>query len=151
MFKKPCSVVLIALLVLPATAQNNSGSAASNAAPTTLVGCVQKSGDVFTLNDETSKVTAQLRGSGLRNGRHVQVTGTQTTATPAGGATQVLDVTSVKSVAGSCKAARAGSSYADSPGSEKRGKIIGAVIVGAVVTGVAVEVISRQGAGRGGR
>jgi hypothetical protein len=152
MFKALCSVILIALLALPAIAQNNPGSAQSGAAPSTLVGCVHKTGDVYTLNDEASKITAQLRGGSLRNGRHVQVTGTAVAnASPAGGATQVLDITSVTPVAGSCKAATsAGSSYV-APDAAKRGKIIGAFVIVAIATGVAIEVISRQGEARGGR
>ena len=156
MFKKLCSAVLIALLTLPATAQNNpspapSGASPSAAGPSTMVGCIEKTGDAFTLSDETSKVTVQLRGSGLKGGRHVQVTGTRAAnATPASGATAVLDVSSVKSVKGSCKAASAGSSYVGSPSATHRGKIIGAIVMGVIITGVAIEVISRQGAGRGG-
>src|ERR1700688_2913221 len=103
--KALCSVTLTALLVFSAVAQTNPGS--------TLVGCVQKTGDIYTLTDETSKVTAQLRGGNLEKGRHVQVTGTPSAnASPAAGATEVLDVTGVKTVAGSCQAAMtAGSSF----------------------------------------
>ena len=153
MSKKFCSAMLTVLLTLSATAQNNPSPAASSAAPSTLVGCVQKTGDVYTLSDETSKATAQLRGHGLKNGRHAQVTGTlATNASPAGGATEVLDISSIKYVAGSCKAGKnASSSYVASPSSGGHGKLIGAVVMGVIITGVAVELISRQGEARGGK
>jgi hypothetical protein len=152
-FRVLCSVTLTALLAFPATAQTNPnpGSAQLGSVPTTLVGCVQKTGDVYTLTDETSKTTAQLRGGNLRKGRHVQVTGTPSAnASPAGGATEVLDVTGVKSVGGSCRATpgSAGSSYV--AGGTKRGTVVSVFIMVTLVTLGAIAVISRQGEARGG-
>ena len=140
--KALCSVTLTALLVFSAVAQTNPGSA--------LVGCVQKTGDIYTLTDETSKVTAQLRGGSLKKGRHVEVTGTPSaSAIPAGGATEVLDVTGVKSVAGNCQAATtAGSSYVSGKG-PKRATIIGVLVMAVVIAGGAVATVSRQGSARG--
>jgi len=142
MFKALCSVTLSALLAINAVAQTNPG--------TTLVGCVQKNGNIYTLTDETSKVTAQLRGGSLKSGRHVQVTGTPSAnATPTAGATQVLDVTSVKSAAGSCQAVTAGSSFVGDDSSKKRATIIGVFVLAAVVAGAAIATASRQGSARG--
>lgn len=141
MFKALCSVTLTALLVFSAVAQTNPG--------TTLVGCVLKNGDVYTLTDETSKVTAQLKGGSLKEGRHVQVTGTPlASATPTAGATEVLNVTGVKSAAGNCQPVTAGSAFA-SGDSAKRAKFVGVFVLAAVVAGAAIATASRQGSARG--
>jgi len=142
MLKALCSVTLSALLVLNAVAQTKPGS--------TLVGCVQKNGNTYTLTDETSKVTAQLRGVSLKNGRHVQVTGTPSAnGTPTAGATEILDVTGVKSAAGSCQAVTAGSSFVSSDSSKKRATIVGVFVLAAVAAGAAIATASRQGSARG--
>ncbi len=92
------------LLTIQATAQTSSG-----APPAPLAGCVQKDGSVYTLVDENSKTKVQLRGGNLRAGQHVQVTGTAASnASPAGGATQVLEVSGVQRTAGSCPSASGG-------------------------------------------
>jgi hypothetical protein len=142
MFKALCSVTLSALLVFSAVAQTNPSS--------TLVGCVQKTGDIYTLTDETSKVTAQLRGGSLKEGRHVQVTGTPAaSATPASGATQVLDVTRVTSVAGNCQSPTAGSSFMSGSAEHKRAMFVGIFVIAAVTAGAAIATASRQGSARG--
>src|ERR1700733_8784725 len=65
-----------------------------------FVGCPVKSGNNFLITDETSNVTAELRGTKLKAGQHVQVTGSLIpNANPE---TQVMAVTSVKEVAGPC-------------------------------------------------
>jgi hypothetical protein len=137
--------MLTAILTISTVAQAQSG-----AAPTTLIGCVQKAGSVYTLTDEASKVTAQLRGGSLKKGKHVQVTGTPVAnASPAGGATAVLDVTAVTPSAGSCQAATvAGSSFTSAPAT-KRATIVSIFVITAVIAGTAVAVISRQGSARG--
>ena len=149
MFKALCSVTLSALLVFTAVAQTNPGTAAkSEAVPSTLVGCVQKAGDIYTLTDETSKVTAQLNGGRLKAGRHVQVTGT-TAASAASSATEILNVTSVTGVAGSCQAPMtSGASFAGTD-SGKRAKLIGILVIGSVIAGGAIATAARQGSARG--
>jgi len=110
MLKTPGTAAVAAALPLTiqATAQTTSGAAPS--AP--LAGCVQKNGDIYTLVDENSKTKVQLRGGKLRAGQHIQVTGTAVAnASPAGGATQVLEVSGVQRTAGSCPAARSGSRH----------------------------------------
>src|ERR1700730_12848743 len=97
------------LLTIQATAQTSSGAPS---AP--LAGCVQKDGNIYTLVDENSKTKVQLRGKNLRAGQHVQVTGTaDANASPAGGATQVLEVSGVQRTAGSCPGASSGSHHAN--------------------------------------
>ena len=92
------------LLTIQATAQTSSGAPS---AP--LAGCVQKDGGIYTLVDENSKTKVQLRGGNLRAGQHIQVTGTAAAnASPAGGATQVLEVSGVQRTAGSCPGASSG-------------------------------------------
>ena len=103
MFKIPgtAAVATALLLTIQATAQTSSGAPS---AP--LAGCVQKNGDIYTLVDENSKTKVQLRGGNLRAGQHIQVTGTAAAnASPAGGATQVFEVSGVQRTAGSCSSA----------------------------------------------
>ena len=89
------------LLTIQATAQTSAGA---SSAP--LAGCVQKNGDIYTLVDENSKTKVQLRGGDLRAGQHIQVTGTAAAnASPAGGASQVFEVSGVQRTAGSCSGA----------------------------------------------
>src|SRR5713226_1069660 len=101
------AVAVALLLTIQVTAQTNSGTPS---AP--LAGCVQKDGDIYTLVDENSQTKVQLRGRNLRAGQHIQVTGTATAnASPAGGATQVLQVSGVQRTPGSCPGARSGSHH----------------------------------------
>ena len=108
MFKISGTAVAAALLLtIQATAQTSSGAPS---AP--LAGCVQKNGGIYTLVDENSKTKVQLRGGNLRAGQHIQVTGTAVAnASPAGGATQILDVSGVQRTAGSCPGASSGSHH----------------------------------------
>src|SRR5260370_38897780 len=95
------------LLTIQATAQTSAGAPS---AP--LAGCVQKNGGIYTLVDENSKTKVQLHGGNLRAGQHIQVTGTAAAnASPAGGATQVLEVSGVQRTPGSCPAARSGARH----------------------------------------
>jgi hypothetical protein len=101
------AVAAALLLTIQATAQTSAGAPS---AP--LAGCVQKDGGIYTLVDENSKTKIQLRGGNLRAGQHIQVTGTEAAnASPAGGATQVLEVSGVQRTPGSCPAARSGSHH----------------------------------------
>ena len=96
------AVAVALLLTIQAIAQTSSGAPS---AP--LTGCVQKEGDIYTLVDENSKTKVQLRGRNLRAGQHIQATGTAAAnASPAGGATQVFEVSGVQRTAGSCPGAR---------------------------------------------
>ena len=98
------AVAAALLLTIQATAQTSSGAPS---AP--LAGCVQKDGGIYTLVDENSKTKVQLRGRNLRAGQHIQVTGTaDANASPAGGATQVFEVSGVQRTAGSCPGASSG-------------------------------------------
>ena len=106
MLKIPGTAAVAAalLLTIQATAQTSSG-----APPAPLAGCVQKDGGIYTLVDENSKTKVQLRGGNLRTGQHIQVTGTAAAnASPAGGATQVFEVSGVQRTAGSCPGASRG-------------------------------------------
>lgn len=106
MFKTSGTAAVAAalLLTIQAAAQTSSG-----APPASLTGCVQKDGDIYTLVDENSKTTVQLRGGKLRAGQHIQVTGTAAgNASPAAGATQVFDVSGVQRTGGSCPGASSG-------------------------------------------
>jgi hypothetical protein len=91
--------------LLPGRALDLGPQDAGASAPSSMIGCAVRSGGNTLLTDETSNVTAQLRGSNVRAGRRVQITGSMVpNASPVGGATQVINVTSVKEVGGACKA-----------------------------------------------
>jgi len=128
-----------ALDLRPAEANSNLASS--------LTGCPVKSGNSFLLTDETSIVTAQVRGADLKVGTRVQVTGSLVpNAKPASPATQVIAVTNVKEVGGTCapqvpgKYRQAGAS-APAAGGAGGGGVSTAVIVGvalAAAAGIAV-------------
>src|SRR5205085_10268965 len=112
------AVAAALLLTIQATAQTSSGAPS---AP--LAGCVQKDGGIYTLVDENSKTKVQLRGGKLRAGQHIQVTGTaDANASPAGGATQVLEVSGVQRTPG----ARSGSHH-------NKAYVVGIAFVGGLV------------------
>jgi hypothetical protein len=103
---------------------------AGGSVPSSLVGCVTKSGDTYLLTDETSNVTVELRGGNVKEGQRVQISGSQVpNATPAGGATQVVNVMGVKVVGGSCPATTPGGVAAAGAGA-------GAAAAGAAAAGV---------------
>jgi hypothetical protein len=138
--------------LLPGRALSLTPQDAGAAAPSSLIGCAQKSGDVVTLTDETSSVIVQLRGGNVRAGRRVQVTGSMVSnATPAGRATQVIAVTSVKNLGGTCKL-MAGATAAGAAGATAGAAAagVGAAAAGvgattAVVAGVAVAAAAATG------
>jgi hypothetical protein len=135
MFKLSGSAAVTAALVLAmqATAQTNP------ATPAPLVGCVQKDGDIYTLVDENSKTKVQLRGGHLRAGQHVRVMGAaDANASPAGGATQVLAVTSIQRGGGSCPAAGGGFHLS-------KAHVISIAIVGGVVVFGIIKAVGRIG------
>ena len=120
---------------------------AGASAPSSLVGCAVKSGNDTLLTDETSNVTVQLRGGNVRAGRRVQITGSMVpNATPASGATQIVNVTNVKEVGGACKggvgAAAAGGAAA---GAAAAGAGVGIGTTTAVVAGVAAAAAAGTG------
>jgi hypothetical protein len=90
--------------LLPGRALDLRPQDAGASAQSALVGCAVKSGSNTVMTDETSNVTVQLRGRTVKVGRRVQLTGTMVpNATAAGGATQILNVTGVKEVGGTCR------------------------------------------------
>jgi hypothetical protein len=112
---------------------------AGASAPSSLTGCAVKSGNNTMLTDETSKVTVQLNGGNVRAGRRVQISGTMVpNASPAQGATQVVNVTSVKEVGGTCKAGAAAGAAAGGAAAGAAAAGAGISTATAVVAGVAV-------------
>jgi ferric-dicitrate binding protein FerR (iron transport regulator) len=61
--------------LLPGRALDLRPQDAGASSPSSLTGCPVKSGSNFLLTDETSNVTAQLRGGKVSAGKRVQVTG----------------------------------------------------------------------------
>jgi hypothetical protein len=91
--------------LLPGRALDLTPQDAGASSPSSFTGCAIKSGNDLLLTDETSNVTAQLRGGKINPGQRIQITGSLVpNATPAGTATQVVSVTSVKEIGGSCTA-----------------------------------------------
>jgi hypothetical protein len=128
--------------LLPGKALDLQPQDAGASAPSSLTGCAVRTGGNTFFTDETSNVTAQLRGGNVRAGRHVQVTGTLVpNATPASPATQVINVTAVKEVAGACKAGTAGAAAAGGAaagGAAAGGAAAGVGLSTAAIAGIAV-------------
>jgi hypothetical protein len=86
----------------PGRALDLRPQASGAAGASSLTGCAVKSGNGTLLTDEASNVTVQLRGTNAKAGRHVEITGSMVSnATPASGATEVINVTNVKDL-GAC-------------------------------------------------
>lgn len=128
--------------LLPGRALDLRAQDAGASAPSSLTGCAVKSGGNTLLTDETSNVTVQLKGSSVKTGRRVQITGAMVpNAAPPSGATQVINVTNVKEVGGACKAgAVAAAGGAAAGGAAAGGAAAGAGIATTtlVIAGVAV-------------
>jgi hypothetical protein len=124
--------------LLPGRVMNFLPQDAGASAPSSMIGCAVKTGNNFLLTDETSSVTVQLRGADVRAGRRVQITGNMVpNATPAAGASQVINVTNVKEVGGACKGGAPGSAgaagAAAGSGHGPSGLAVGAAAAAAVV------------------
>jgi hypothetical protein len=126
--------------LVPGRALDLRAQDAGASAPSSLTGCAVKSGNNTLLTDETSKVTVQLNGGNVKAGKRVQVSGSMVpNATPAAGATQVINVTSAKEVGGSCKGtAVAGGAAAGGAAAGAAAAGAGISATTAVVAGVAV-------------
>ena len=93
----------------PGRALDLRAQEAGASAPSSLTGCATKSGNNILLTDETSNVTVALRGGNVKTGKRIQVTGAMVPNTSApSGQSQVINVTNVKEVGGSCKAGAVG-------------------------------------------
>jgi hypothetical protein len=135
--------------LLPGRALDLKPQDAGASASSSLTGCAVKAGDNVLMTDETSDVTVQLRGTAVKTGRRIQISGaTVPNSTPAKPATQVINVTSVKDVGGRCKsgtaAALAGGAAAGAAGGAAAGTAgaaagaaAGVSVTTAVVAGVA--------------
>jgi hypothetical protein len=124
-----------------------------DAAPgtTTVTGCLQKSGDHYLLTDDTSNVVFEVQGRDAAKmaGRRVQITGSAVAgATPAAGATQVIQSSSGTSLAATCSVPPATGS-ADRSGKAGTGMttaskaVIAGVIIGGVGTAIGVAKLDR--------
>ncbi len=139
--------------------------AAGAAAPSTLTGCVVKHDTHFLLTDETAGVTVQLRGGGVDKhvGHRVEVTGASVpSATPASGASHVIQVASFKELSRRCPApvagvaaggaaaggAKAGTGAAKAAGMSAASKaVIAGVIIAGAAAGTAVAVTAADDSG----
>jgi hypothetical protein len=142
--------------LLPGRALDLRPQDAGASGPSSLVGCAVKAGGNTLLTDETSNVTVQLKGSAVRTGRRVQISGTMVpNASAASPATQVVNVTSVKQVGGPCKAGTAAAAAAGgaagaaggAAGAGAAGAATGISATTAVVAGVAAAAAAGTGIG----
>jgi hypothetical protein len=141
--------------LLPGRALSLRPDDAGASAPSSITGCAVKSKNNILLTDETSNVTLQLRGGAIKTGRRIQITGSMIpNATPATGATQVIDVTNVKDIGGVCGAAgklasgsAAGGAAAGGAAAGAAGAAGGISTTTAVVAGVAAAAAVGTGVG----
>lgn len=127
--------------LLPGRALDLQPQDAGASAASSLTGCAVKTGGNTFFTDDTTNVTAQLRGSNVRAGRHVQITGAPVpNATAASPATQVFNVTSVKDVSGACKPGTAAAAAAGGAGAAAAGggAAAGVGLSTAAIAGIAV-------------
>ncbi|MDP9054766.1 MAG: hypothetical protein M3N93_10775 [Acidobacteriota bacterium] len=142
--------------LLPGRALDLKPQEAGASAPSSLIGCAVKAGPNVLLTDETSDVTVQLKGNAVRAGKRVQVTGAMVpNSTPVSPATQVINVTAVKQLGGTCKAGTAAAAAggaaaggaAAGAGGAAAGAAAGISTTTAVVAGVAAATAVGVGAG----
>jgi hypothetical protein len=108
--------------------------------PVSVSGCLVGSASRFLLNDETAKVTFELRGPDLKKyaGQRVAITAVALREeSPSQGATQVIQVTDIKVLGGGCPVA--GSTTSSKKGPSATAKAGGLGTTGkAVIAGVAI-------------
>ena len=118
---------------------------AGAAAPFSVSGCVAADGSRFVLKDTTANVSFELRGQNLEQyaGQHVQITATELKGVePGEGATQVIQVTRIYRLAGSCavppsaaKGSSGGAAAAKTAGMSGTTKVVIAGVAIAAVAG----------------
>ena len=133
--------------VMPGAAIEFEPQAAGAAAPSRLSGCLVMTAGKYLLTDETTNVTAELKGSGLQTqvGNWVEISGAMDpSAQPAADASQSIKVTAVKRLAKGCSAASkakaaaaAGAAARAGAGAAAGGTGIGIGATVAIVGGVA--------------
>ncbi len=123
-----------------------------------MTGCLSKSGNTYMLTDETSNVTAELRGDNLAPhvGHRITITGAMmASGTPASGASQVVNVTDVKMLSTGCtvpppygagagSGGGAGAAAAGGPMGSHATAIIAGIVIAAAI-GTTVGVIATSG------
>jgi hypothetical protein len=137
--------VLIAS-VRPGLALAFDMQAAGAATASKMSGCLVKKGNKYLLTDQTANVTVELQGPDLAKsaGHQVEITGSMIpNATPATGASQVIQVVTVDSVGAACSggkalaaAAAGGAAAGGAAAGAAAGLSTGAIV--AIVGGVAV-------------
>jgi len=137
--------------LVPGRALDLKPQDAGASAPSSLTGCTKKTGSDTLITDETSNVTVQLRGGNAKGNRRYQVTGSMVpNATPATGATQVLNVTSAKEL-GACGAggSAAGGAAAGGAAAGAAAGLSTAAIAGIVVAAAAAIAVGATAAAGG--
>jgi hypothetical protein len=129
--------------VLPGAPLAFSPQAASEAGVTRVSGRLVNQGGHYLLTDETTNVTVELTGPGLKKeeGRRVEIAGSRDpAATPVSGATQVIRVTGITRLPAGTAAAATGGTATGASGAAITGTtlaVIGGVAAAAAVGGLA--------------
>lgn len=103
-----------------------------------MTGVIEFRDNAYFLTDATTKVTVQLQGASVAKhvGKTVEITGNSVpNATPAGGATQLVQVVALKQLAAGSAAAAASGGAAGGSSAGLSAVAIGAIVAGVVVVG----------------
>jgi hypothetical protein len=116
---------------------------AGASAPWSMTGCVTERDGHFLLRDDTAGVTVELRGAGLASstGRSVAVTGVVVPSVqPIDGASQVIQVSTIKQMGESCSSKPAGAIPSGATAGMTAGKkaVIAGVVVAAAGAGAGI-------------
>ena len=129
--------ILVARLE-PGSALEFEPQVAGASAPFNVSGCVAVEGVQFVLKDATANVSLELRGMDLGQyaGQRVEITGTELKGVrPAAGITQVIQVTKIARLGGSCPIPTAAAKPAKAAGMAGTTKVVIAGVAVAAVTG----------------
>jgi hypothetical protein len=122
----------------PGSALEFEPQVAGASAPSMASGCLGVEGIQFVLKDATANVSLELRGMDLGQyaGQRVEITGTELKgARPAQGITQVIQVTKITRLGGSCPIPTAAAKPAKAAGMAGATKVVIAGVAVAAVTG----------------
>ncbi len=141
--------VLLAAL-RPGRALSLMATADGASAPASLTGCAEEREGHYLLTDDTAGITVELRGANLKNqiGQQIAITGVAVPkAEPIDGASQVMQVNNLRTVATRCSSsaaagaaggAAAGAAGAAAGGAAATTAVVAGVVVAAAGTGAAI-------------
>lgn len=132
----------VAVAAMPAgKALEFDASQAGAAAPWSMIGCLMEKDGRYLLRDETTGLTVEVRGAGLHSsvGNQVAITGVVVPgAQPAEGASQMIQVSTVRQTGESCSSPAAAPPPAKSAATGKKKAVIAGVVVAAAGAGAGI-------------